>query len=307
MYPQIQYLQMMAQRFAGTPVGQWFANQASKAIEKASLFENNIPRLSMLGPNKNLIPPRPGIGDKLPMAPFSRGAAGIAGAGSVIAGGGRFEGVRDRLMASPEAAPALPPSFWEELNARGAGAPTTMPSAPNSYIPTPAPAADRVMDSTIFGEDVGPRPAPMRAMDSTLSGYDAPAPVRRAVQVARSVMPQEAPTPPRRPVEAAPAPVSAGPSSRDLWEIYNQTESPADFARADAAMRAGRAEGGGIPEGMSGMRGLPMPDFGASPDIAASPDLGASPAPKPTSGAGGSSAAINKALEIIHHLVIRGR
>jgi hypothetical protein len=98
-----------------------------------------------------------------------------------------------------------------------------------------------------------------------------------------------------------------------LWSRYNETESPADFARADAAMRAGRAEGGGIPEGMMGARPMPsldLPPMDGPPPMGDMPPLGGmSPASKPAAGAGagGRDAAINKALEIIHHLVIRGR
>ena len=132
---------------------------------------------------------------------------------------------------------------------------------------------------------------------------------RRAVQVARDVV---------RPAAPAPAPErAAGPSSLELWKRYNETESPADFVRADMAMRAGRAEGGGIPEGMMGARPMPMPSLDLPPmggpaPMGDMPPLGGmGPSGKPAAGAGagagGRDAAINKALEIIHHLVIRGR
>jgi hypothetical protein len=42
----------------------------------------------------------------------------------------------------------------------------------------------------------------------------------------------------------APSPTADDNVSRALWEVYNQTENPADFLRADAAMREGRAGGG---------------------------------------------------------------
>jgi hypothetical protein len=80
-----------------------------------------------------------------------------------------------------------------------------------------------------------------------------------------------------------------------------------------AALREGRAEGGGIPEGMMGARPMPsldLPPMDGPPPMGDMPPLGGmSPASKPTAGtgAGGRDAAINKALEIIHHLVIRGR
>lgn len=124
--------------------------------------------------------------------------------------------------------------------------------------------------------------------------------LQRALSMtARPAKEAAVPLPPRRPAEVAappPMPVRAAPeepSSRSLWEEYNKSGSAADFIRADRAMREGRAEGGGIPMGMEGMRPAPM-------DIPM-PDV-----PK-QAGAGGRDAAINKALEIIHHLVIRGR
>jgi len=111
-----------------------------------------------------------------------------------------------------------------------------------------------------------------------------------------------------------------------MFNRYNESESPADFIRASNALlrerpdmteRYGRAEGGGIPEGMMGARPMPMPRLDLPPmdgpaPMGDMPPLGAmGPSPsKPAgggAGAGGRDAAINKALEIIHHLVIRGR
>jgi hypothetical protein len=79
-------------------------------------------------------------------------------------------------------------------------------------------------------------------------------------RIAESIpMPPMPPMPPSRPAEfdsapseprpvtinrQAPSPTADDNVSRALWEIYNQTESPADFLRADAAMRAERAGGG---------------------------------------------------------------
>jgi hypothetical protein len=160
------------------------------------------------------------------------------------------------------------------------------------------PAADP--NTVGFGQDAfGPFMPPERA-------------ARNAVRVAQSVMPQ-APAPSPRPATPAPAPErAAGPSSLELWKRYNETESPADFVRAD---RASRAEGGGIPEGMMGARPMPMPSLdlpamGGPAPMGDMPPLGAmGPSGKPAAGAGagGRDAAINKALEIIHHLVIRGQ
>jgi hypothetical protein len=172
----------------------------------------------------------------------------------------------------------------------------------------------RPMDSTLFGEDAGPRPSPMIASDSTLAGYDMPPAARAAVNTARTVMPQNPPMPPPRPRDEAPAPMS----SRDLWQRYNETESPADFVRADAAMRAGRAEGGGLdpmgglmPPDMATMPvdapSMPMPPMPADAGPPPSMDGPKAPAAGGAGGAGGRDAAINKALDIIHNLVTRQR
>lgn len=149
----------------------------------------------------------------------------------------------------------------------------------------------------------------------------------------------EAPPPPPRPVEVSRPAVSEPAASGFLGRLfggpeyqstgqrliengrvnYGDPESAPDFfraSRADLAMlaeRAGRAEGGGIPEGMMGARPMPsldLPPMDGPPPMSDMPPLGGmSPASKPTSGtgAGGRDAAINKALEIIHHLVMRGR
>lgn len=291
MAPQIQYLQMMAQRFAGTPVGQWFASQADKAMNAARALES-----------------RYDVATKAPLSPIGRTAAGALGLGSAAAGGvGSFN--RPEVLSTDRQA------LFDQLSARGAGMPETRPPPPApASAPAPAPAPVR---ST--GEAFGPPmytntdmsarfsdpPQQYVSTDMSARFLDPAQTERRAVQVARDVV---------RPAAPAPQPAS-GPSSLELWKRYNETESPADFVRADMAMRAGRAEGGGIPEGMMGARPMPMPSL----DLAAMdrpapvgdmPPLGAmgSSAKSATgAGAGGRDAAINKALEIIHHLVMRGR
>ena len=90
---------------------------------------------------------------------------------------------------------------------------------------------------------------------------------------ASGVEPRRAPMPIGRPAEySSESPVVAapplGPSSRSLWERYNVSESPADFVRADKAMMEGRATGGRAPTSKQD--------------------------------------SISKALEIIHHLIMRG-
>lgn len=297
MTPQIQYLQMMAQRFAGTPIGQWFASQAQRAMDAARGIETKWPTLPR-GPGGQF-PVRNLPADKLPVAPFSRGAAGVAGAGSVMAGSGQFEGVRDRLIASPEAAPAVPSSLWEELNARGAGAPPAAP-APMRAADLDGPSTYRPDYSGYGGQD-SPREI---MMQRALAATAAPA---KAAAV-RSVMPANPPMPPRPEREPVGAPMqlpSVAPqgssegflsrlfgsqpeplSSRELFERASQTDSPADFFRAERAMREGRAEGGAA--------------MGEAPPFP-------SPAAPPKPSAGGRDAVITKALDIIHQLIMRGR
>lgn len=293
MTPQIQYLLMMAQRFGNTPIGQMFQQRAAQALERLTLFERNRPPQMMDPITKRFMPMAPA--DKAPYMPFSRGAAGLAGVGAVGAGSGQFEGVRSRLFG--------------ELDARGGagGDPEPRPLT----IPASRPQI-RPMDSTLFGEDVGPRPSPMIASDSTLAGYDMPPAARAAINTARNVMPQSPPMPTPHQTQAAPA--ASGPSARDLWERYNETGSAADFVRADAATpRLPRADGGGL--GSDPMAGLMPPDMATMPVEAPLP-MPADAAPPPSmdgpkapagGGSGGRDAAINKALDIIHRLITTQR
>lgn len=306
MNPLVLHFLNLAQRAGNTPAGQAFLRMAQNAANRVINAETKFPTLPR-GP-AGQFPARPFLGDKLPVAPISRGAAGLAGAAGVGMGSGQLEGVRDRVMGSSEPAPSTNPLF-SQLD-RSASAveprPLTIPGGRQNVRP---------MDSTLFGEDAGPRPSPMIASDSTLAGYDMPPAARAAVNTARTVMPQNPPMPPPRPRDEAPAPMS----SRDLWQRYSETESPADFVRADAAMRAGRAEGGGLDP----MGGLMPPDMATMPVDAPSMPMPPMPAdagpppsmdggPKPPAaggagGAGGRDAAINKALDIIHNLVTRQR
>jgi hypothetical protein len=74
-----------------------------------------------------------------------------------------------------------------------------------------------------------------------------PAVVEQALDVVRS---QPAARPePRALTVPAPRPAAPEPSeSQRLWQLYNESENPADFVRADEAMRAGRASGGRLLE-----------------------------------------------------------
>lgn len=124
----------------------------------------------------------------------------------------------------------------------------------------------RVQPSGGSGEDV---PAPsdpakqriqVASADPTFmprmayAGEPAPAPAASAIaQAAQS--PAPSPPPARSPVN----------SIRDLWDRYNQTENPADFARASQAMQAAGIPGGAVQNPMA-PQGAP-----ASPAQAAQP------------------------------------
>jgi peptidoglycan hydrolase-like protein with peptidoglycan-binding domain len=110
---------------------------------------------------------------------------------------------------------------------------------------------------------------PVVAQDEGPSFPNHPMPMRRPFS--------DAPEPVRRPMPASrprvdPAPMNTEPSSRELFSRMDNDGSHADFFRADRAMMEGRAAGGRAP-----------------------------------SPGGGKHDAVSKALEIIHHLITRGR
>jgi hypothetical protein len=243
-------------------------------------------------PNLPAMADRPGL--------IGKGLAGGAAAGSLAMGG-------PEASVSPEGRVPIPSGMISQLDERGTAAPP---------IAAPPPVSSDMSARFLDGPST-------YSPDYSGLGGGADSPREQMMQraLAATAAPAksfaEAPPPPRRPVEPPrPAedrqPVASGPSARDLWTRYNESESPADFVRAD---RFGRAEGGGIPEGMMGARPMPMPNLDlppmdGPPPMGDMPPLGGmSPTSKPAAGAGagGRDAAINKALEIIHHLVIRGR
>jgi hypothetical protein len=149
-----------------------------------------------------------------------------------------------------------------------------------------------------------------------------PREARAAVATANRVMPRQAPMPPPRPREGAPMTLPSSPdyqsNSRPVQDNaginWGDPDSAADFFRAERAMRAGRAEGGGLglmPPDMATMPvDGPPPGMDLSPALPQPADM-APPAPPAESkgpsggGAGGKDAAINKALDIIHKLINR--
>jgi len=309
------YFLNLAQRAGNTPAGQAFLRMAQNAADRIALSERHIPRLPLVGPNKNLIPARPGIGDKLPMAPISRGAAGLAGAAGV--GMGLPNGVNpmESLFSQLYRGESVPTSAVEPR-------PLTIPGG------SPAPRFQNSDMSAGFAD-----PPQFQNSDMSARFLDGPSAARAAVRTART------PMPPPRATDEAPARgrFFSGPdyqSRNDLAEgpergygapvlqngriNWGDSENPADFVRADAAMRAmraGRAEGGGLDP----MGGLMPPDMATMPVDAPSMPMPPMPAdagpppsmdgPKPPAagGAGGRDAAINKALDIIHNLVTRQR
>jgi hypothetical protein len=114
-------------------------------------------------------------------------------------------------------------------------------------------------------------PAVAAARDAA-AAEENPAVVEQALDVVRSQ--------PRQPVAARPLTIPAPRSaptepseSQRLWQLYNESESPADFVRADEAMRAGRADGGRLLEDQYPTQYLPdvgrqvMQDGGAPEDF----------------------------------------
>lgn len=206
-----------------------------------------------------------------------------------------------------QAAPARPPQ------------PTTISPSVSPSAPPPAsfnevisePGYEGAAGRRLAGEVLSMEPVPGYAspVQQALRVTAAPAKAVAATPaVARSVMPANPPLPPRPEREPVGAPMqlpSAAPqgssegflswlfgsqpetlSSRELFKRASQTDSHADFFRAARAMHEGRAEGGAA---MGEVTPFPSP---AAP-------------PKPSSG--GRDAAITKALDIIHQLVLRGR
>jgi len=166
-------------------------------------------------------------------------------------------------------------------------------AAPVTATPNAAPAP---------ATSAPPRQAPYMdegrsAYDSVLGVVPSSAPSRPAPAVKRDL---PAPLPPRRPEEFSRSEpgsflsrLFSGPEYQSTGERvvkeggqgvnYGSGDSAADFFRADKALRAQRPE---LFERQAEARGG---------------------APKPVAGGGGKDAALHKALEIIHHLLTRGR
>ena len=243
------YVMMLLQRLGASPAGQ----RAGDVLDRMRLFEASRIPLTR-GSQGRYLPATPM--QKVPLSPIGRGVAGAGGLG-MVAG--------PEILSERQAAASgtqIPSGLFEELNARGAAAEQPV----REMMPA------RAMDSTLFGEDVGPRPAPMRQispLDSSMSGQDVLPPRRPAnLPGARDI-----PMPPRRPegigsdTRAAESILSRIFSGRDYQSNsrpvvedrrvnWGDPESAADFFRAERAARemgtlppVERASGGQVQNG----------------------------------------------------------
>lgn len=169
-------------------------------------------------------------------------------------------------VGGPLPTPALPPSPFGTIGQMFLPPANQM----NSAIPV------RPMDSTLFGEDVGPRPVPMRVMDSTLAGYDMPVPPARPAYSGyggqdspRERVAMAAPGAPMQLASAAPSvresfmqrllsgpnyqsnsmPVMPQGATTPQQINFGNPDNPADFVRADRALM-------GLPEEALRVAGL---------------------------------------------------
>ncbi len=189
--------------------------------------------------------------------------------------------IEDRIIGAADVQPPAPISFRD----LGYGSETSTPTAaPIAAAPTTAASSAPAAQPSV----------PAQAPSGVGSMYDEfnqaapvysgpPTPAARAVQVARQTA--GAPLPPQRPDRFAAQPpsheaamVARGNAVRDAWVRYNETGNAADFVRASALMQAN------MPERQQEADGGAIKAKGA-----AKPD------------------AIHKALEIIHHLLMRER
>jgi len=111
MSPQLyQFLGMMAQRAGNTQVGraatglaerggQAVADIGRRGLEAAGRLENRFPSLPR-GPGGQF--PSRTAAERVPLQPFSRGAAGVAGAGSAAMGGAGSFGTISNPFSSPD-------------------------------------------------------------------------------------------------------------------------------------------------------------------------------------------------------------
>ena len=246
------YVMMLLQRLGASPAGQ----RAGDAVDRMRLFEASRIPLTR-GSQGRYLPATPM--QKVPLSPIGQGVAGAGGLGMVASdpeaiarrSASLLEQLNERgasaapVPVSQNRVPS-PPGLFEELNARGASAEQPV----REMMPV------RPMDSTLFGEDVGPRPAPL--------------PPRRPANLPEA---RDIPLPPRRPegigsdTRAAESILSRIFSGRDYQTNslpvvqdrrvnWGDPESAADFFRAERAARemgtlppVERASGGQVQSG----------------------------------------------------------
>jgi len=135
MSPQLyQFLGMMAQRAGNTQVGraatglaerggQAVADIGRRGLEAAGRLENRFPSLPR-GPGGQF--PSRTAAERVTLQPFSRGAAGVAGAGSAAMGGAGSFGTISNPLSSP--APSNMQDVFAQLDRQTRGEPTVMDS-----------------------------------------------------------------------------------------------------------------------------------------------------------------------------------
>lgn len=219
------YVMMLLQRLGASSAGQ----RASDALERARLFEMARIPFSRSPATGRMLPTD--AGQRIPLVPLSRGAAGLGAAGMVV--------------ADPTAPIRNAESLFAQLNERGAGAaPSAFSPEMRAQLDRSGEAPAREMGEPGYSGDAGRRLSGALLAGQPEPGYAGPGSAALAPPMPPSRprdLPgaREIPLPPRRP-EASRS------SSRELWEIYNRSENPADFLRADQAMREGRASGGNV-------------------------------------------------------------
>lgn len=213
-------LQYILQRIASSPVGQ----RATELADAARRFEMRWPAMSR-GPAGQF--PVRTAADKIPLAPLSRGAAGIGAAGM-----------------------AVPKSLWGQLNERSAGAAT--PEVPPREIGPQTPPAQEAAPAREIMYDRPTEEEGRRILQDypreeegrrIISPSIVPLPPRRPANLPGA---REIPMPPPRPraVEVARS-IFGGPdyqsNSRPVVEDrkvnWGDPESAADFFRAERAAR----------------------------------------------------------------------
>jgi hypothetical protein len=278
------YIMMLLQRAGASPVGQ----RGADILDQLRNFEGaRIPLIRGAGGRYLKATPA----QKIPLAPLTRGAAGLGAAGMVASDLGApirnteslFAQLDERgATAAPSAPsrPSAPQGLIEQLNARGAAGPPPPRMAP--IMSAPMSAADLDGPSTYI------RQAPIMSRAMSAADLEGPSTYRRETRL------EDAPMPPRRPEAPAAESIlrrifagqdyqsNSRPVVEDKRVNWGDPESAADFFRADRAAR----------------------ELGTLPPIerASGGQVG-----QAGQGKAHKDAALVKALEIIERLMANGR